>query len=366
MTESTSGPSGPPSGPSTDWAAPAGAPPRTPDRVPAAQPALPPLVTATGVTQPAPTFRSWQPGLIPLRPQTFGDFIAVPFKAMRYNRGVVVGGPLLFVLVAMVGGGAALWLVFTDPQLALLDPVTQLNGIQPQTVAAVALAAVALILADVFSSAIVAPGIARAILGERIALPAALRIVRTRAGALLGLYGLSMLAGAVTVAPGILVTVLGAANSDTATIVTGVLLILALGLPGGLVVGVVGGVARSVIVLERQRVIAAIRRAVGVIRGRFWWSVLILLVTGAIINIAASAVQQVGSLGAAFGVALAPSQATIALIVTLVLTIFLSVISYVFIYAYMGGVYTLIYVDARIRHEGFDMDLARAAEARRA
>jgi hypothetical protein len=343
-----------------------GDPPRAADPTSATRDTMPPLVTATGATPPTPTYRSWQPGLIPLRPQTFGDFITVPFKAMRYNRGVIVGGPLLFVLVAMLVGGAALWLVFTDPQLALLNPVSQLSGVRPQTIAVAALAAVALVLADVFSSAIVAPGIARAILGERIALPAALRAVRARAGALLGLYGLSMLAGLVTIAPGGLVTILGAVNSDTPEIVIGVLLMLVLALPGGLVIGVVGGVARSAVVLERQGAVAAIRRAAGVIRGRFWWSVLIVLVTGAVINLAAGAVQQIGSFGGLFAGALAPTQATVALIVTLVLTIFLSVISYVFIYAYMGGVYTLIYVDARIRHEGFDMDLARAAEARRA
>jgi len=43
-----------------------------------------------------------------------------------------------------------------------------------------------------------------------------------------------------------------------------------------------------------------------------------------------------------------------------------AVLTYVFTYAYMGSIYAFIYIDARIRHEGFDLDLARAAEARRA
>ncbi len=58
--------------------------------------------------QPALTYRSWQPGIVALRPLPFGDFITVPFKAMRFNRAVMVGGPLLlFTVSALLTGLAA-------------------------------------------------------------------------------------------------------------------------------------------------------------------------------------------------------------------------------------------------------------------
>ena len=82
----------------------------------------PTVVRAAAPATAAPTYRSWQPGIIPLRPMNFGEFLSVPFKAMRYNRAVVIGGPLLCVVAAMVLLAAALWLAFTDPSLALLSP----------------------------------------------------------------------------------------------------------------------------------------------------------------------------------------------------------------------------------------------------
>ncbi len=39
-------------------------------------------------------------------------------------------------------------------------------------------------------------------------------------------------------------------------------------------------------------------------------------------------------------------------------------VSSVLTYAYLGSTFTFVYIDLRIRHEGFDLDLAEAAEAR--
>lgn len=362
-----------------EWASPGGTAPSAPAE-PAARAApsqLPPatasgmqgapvVVQAAPVAAPIPTFRSWQPGIIPLRPMSFGEFISVPFKAIRYNRAVIIGGPLLCVAVAMILLAAALWLLFTDPSLALLNPTAGSQGIQGQTVVVVIIAAVALILTDAVSSAVVAPGVARAVLGERVSLTETLKAVGSRIWSLLLLWLLSTLAILLALVPGGLALWAGISGSSGGAIAIGVLAMGFMGLVVGLPVYIIGAVARCVIVMERTGAVTSIRRTVGLIRGRFWWSVLIIFVTGLIVYFASAIFQQVFGMVGAIALVIGASGGWIGTAIYVLFTVFGAVIGYVITYAYMGSVYALVYLDTRIRHEGFDLDLARAAEARRA
>ena len=355
-----------------EWSAPDGPPEpsvgQVPDAPASAAPAAPPApiaVAAVAAAPVAPTFRSWQPGIIPLRPVSFGEFLAVPFKALRYNRAVIVGGPLLCVGVSMVLLAAAMWLAFTDPSLALLAPTDQLQGIEASTVVVAIAAFLALILADVLSCAIVAPGVARAVLGERIPVGEALKAVGPRVGSLLLLWLLSGVALLVALIPGLAVMGLAAANDNGGLIGVGVLLMGVFGLVAGIPIYVIAAEARCVIVLEHKGAIASVRRTRSLIRGRFWWSVLIIFVTGTLIYIATAIIQQLLSFVGAIALAIGFSGEWVGVAVFVAVLVLGAVVSYVFTYAYMGTVYALIYIDARIRHEGFDIDLARAAEARR-
>jgi hypothetical protein len=328
-------------------------------------PPAPVVVTAAPTANATPTYRSWQPGIIPLRPMSFGEFISVPFKAMRFNRAVVVGGPLLFVGASMVVLAAALWLLFTDPSLGLLSPTSQFSGVQGSTVAVGIAAIVALILADALSSAIVAPGVARAVLGERIPVGEALRAVGSRIGQLLLLWLLTTLALALALAPGVAAAVIGGANGDDGVVALGLLAALALGLVVGVPVYLISSIARCAIVLERTGAVASVRRTVGLIKGRFWWSFLIVFVTGALIGVITGVVQNLMSFIAGLAVLIGVSGEWVGTAIGVAVYVLAAVITYVITYAYMGSVYSLVYIDLRIRHEGFDLDLARAAEARR-
>ncbi|WP_062380340.1 hypothetical protein [Demequina pelophila] len=321
-----------------------------------------------GAPPPAPSFASWQPGILPLRPLTFGDYLAAPFKAMRANRSVVLGGPLLLTLVSVIATTGAMWLLFTEPSLGLVDPASQATSIRAETVLVAIVAVVSWLLADVFSSAIVAPGVGRAVLGERITLGDAWRAVRPRIGALLLLYVLVALAAAALVAVVLAPLLLAFAGDDAAAgLGLSLTVVLAIGsvIPA-LAVSVVAGLARPVIVLERRGAVAALRRATSLIRGRFWFSVLVLVVAGLIIGLVSGVLQQVGSL-VAFAAMFALPEAVWLQGILFALGIGLSlVISYVLTYSYMGGIFALMMIDMRIRHEGFDLELARTAEARRA
>lgn len=354
-------PPGPPPGPTPGYApggpAPATSayPPPAPGRGPAPQP--------LGA---APSFRSWQPGIIPLRPLSFGDFLTVPFKAMRFNRAVVLGAPLLFTLVSTILMLVALWMVFTDPQLGLLMNTPSLSGISSYTIAMIVVSVLLMLLADVFSSSIIAPGVARAVLGERIGIGVAWRQVRRRIGSLLLLYlaSAALLTLLLVVAAVPILVSVGSGEPSGAAIALTVILAFLLLVPAGFVVTLWQGIARAMIVLEGISMVAAVKRLTRLIRGRFWWSILILFVTAVLINIVSSVLQYVGQFGAIIVSLVAPENMVVLIIAFFVVYGLSYVLSLVLVYSYLGSVFSLLYIDLRMRHEGFDLDLARAAEER--
>lgn len=314
----------------------------------------------------APSFRSWQPGIIPLRPLNFGDFLTVPFKAMRYNRAVVLGAPLLFTLVSTILVLVTMWLVFTDPQLGLLNEIPTMTGISGTSVAMIIVSLFAVLLADVFSSSVIAPGVARAVLGERITIGVAWRQVRRRLGSLLLLYLASAtvltLLVLISLAP-MLISIAGG-EPDIGVVLLSLLLFLVVMVPAGMLVTLIQGVARAAIVLEGIKISTALRRVMHLIRGRFWWSILILFVSSILINIVSSVLQYMGQFGFIAVALMAPENMTVMLISFMVIYGLSYVVSLVLIYSYLGSIFALMYIDMRMRREGFDLDLARAAEER--
>lgn len=314
----------------------------------------------------APSFRSWQPGIIALRPLSFGDFLTVPFKAMRYNRAVVLGAPLLFTLLSTVLVLVTMWLVFTDPQLGLLNSVPTLSGISWTSVAMIIVSLLAVLLADVFSSSVIAPGVARAVLGERITIGLAWKQVQRRLGALLLLYVASAAILTTLVVVTLLPTLISIATGEpnAGVIALSLLLFLGVMIPAGLLVTLFQGIARAVIVLEGVSVSAGLRRVKKLLPGRFWWSVLILFVSMILINVVSSVLQYMGQFGFIGVVLLAPDSMVVLAVSFMVIYGLSYVVSLVLIYSYLGSIFALMYIDMRMRREGFDLDLARAAEER--
>jgi hypothetical protein len=296
---------------------------------------------------------------------TFGDFLAYPFKAIRYNKAVVVGGPLACSLAATLVTIVALWLFFTDPGFINLDPYsTPTTDIRLETILALLVAGLLWFLADAFARAIVAPGVARAVLGERISLGEAWRVMRARFWPILGLYGLATLITAIPIA--IFIALIGvAAVNESGGGLAGVLLLgIPLLLAGGIVYTVVMGVAVPLIVLERGKVFASVRRTIALVKGRFWWTVLITFVASVLINIASSIVQYAVQFAGLIVLAVAPDAELVAMVAIVATGALAVLVAAILVYSYMGSLFTFVYIDLRIRHEGFDSDLAEAAEAR--
>jgi len=351
------------------WTAPTEAPPIAPSTSGPRGPAGAGSAYGPPPSRAMPTHRSWQPGIMPLRPATFGDFLSLPFKAIRYNRAVVLGGPLACFLVVGLVTAFAMWMLFTDLGISnLFDGLASgSTGLRGETIVALALAVALWLLSDAFARGIVAPGVARAVLGERITLGQAWGVLRARAWPVVGLYGLSTAALLVPLA--IIVGLIAIASQDsTGVAVLGVMVVvLVLLYPVALLYSVFMGIALPLIVLERGGVMASARRTFALIKGRFWWSVLIAFVASSLIGVVSSVLSNVLQFGGMIILAFLPSASDAAGLIFLTASVLVSyLISAVLDSSYLGATFTFVYIDLRIRHEGFDADLAEAAEARAA
>lgn len=314
---------------------------------------MPPPGTAHGNV---PTYRSWQPGFMPLRPLRLGDFLSLPMKAITANRQVILGGPLLCVIVTMLAVSVAVTLFVVEQQDFFLDYANYGTGtLAPmgvETILAIVIAVILMIATDAAARTLVVPGVSRAILGERISLSKAWAIARPRIPHVLLLYLLITL-GAV----GYLLALVGL---SFAAPFLAVLLALAT-IPGALYLSVLVGVAVSSLVLERISATAALSRAFSLLKGSAWRLIGNFFVVSLVlylVNSAVSGITQVAIIGVG---ATSPSLATL-IIVLIIFTIITTVVSSMIGYSFVGSVQTLMYVDLRIRNEGFDVDLARAAE----
>jgi hypothetical protein len=118
----------------------------------------------------------------------------------------------------------------------------------------------------------------------------------------------------------------------------------------------------SAIVLERISAPKALSRAIALMKGSSWrliGSFFVISIIMYMINNAISALMNVVLLGAGSTIS---SLATL-IVVLIFFLIVTTVVSSMIGYSFLGSVFTLMYVDLRIRNEGFDIDLARAAEA---
>ncbi|NIZ93081.1 glycerophosphoryl diester phosphodiesterase membrane domain-containing protein [Kineococcus rubinsiae] len=317
-----------------------------------------------------------QPGIIPLRPIGLGEIWDGAFRAFRQNPKVMVGLSAIVVvatqlvsLVATVvltrdlvglaeqlGAGAAADVSFSEVAGTLQRSI-------PLYLVVTLLQAVAVLVLN--GMLIVA--VSRAVLGRTVTLGELWRETRRRLPALLGLSLLlslvPALVGLVALAPGILVLV--GADGDAA-IASGVVLTLA----GALVWAVVAvflwirwALATPALLLERLTVRQAVRRSSRLVKGSFWRTLGILLLTLVVVYAVVAAVGVPFSLvGQAVVVATGSADdPTGAVVLQQVIASVGSMIGSVVAYPFLASVTALVYVDLRMRREGLDVELHRAA-----
>lgn len=371
------------------WTSPGGSPeaqgpPPAPSSGTPAGPPAPGPAQHPGWGQPpgwTPAPPAARPGIVPLRPLRLGEIYDGAFQAVRSNPGAMVGAAAVVVTVMtafdivfqviMTGSLAALLEdalggLETDPSAGFdVDPgllteavgTTSLTLLVTQLVTVVGLALLTAIATLVVGSAV---------LGRRTTGGELWAKVR---GRLLPLIGLTLLVGLLTVA----VLVVALAPGLLALLVSEVLavILLVLGAIAGILL-VVGldtrlSLAGPALLLEEQRVVPAIRRSWLLSSRGFLRLLGIRVLTALIVFVTTAIVAAPFQLVAAF-FAPATSDPFAALTPTLLQLLVMglgSAIASTIVYPFFAAVTALLYVDQRMRLEGLDVELARAAAEER-
>lgn len=308
----------------------------------------------------------WRPveqrGIVPLRPLGLGEIYDGAFRAVRSNPRVMFGVSAVVVAVAVVLQVTAQALAL-GPLLSTLES-PDLGPAEIDVAGAVSAylaysgTVVVSALAVSILSGLLIISVSRSVIGDTVSIADFWALARGRVWRLLGLT--LVLTGAVTIVVGIWIGLL------VVTVIAEQWALLA-------VVGIVGGIALALVavwfsvrtllstpalVLEDLGVFAGLARGWRLSRGSFWRLLGIWLLTQLIIGFVSQLIVTPPTM---LVTALVDNPLTdpVALLVTALTTLAAQCLTVPFV----AGVTALLYIDLRIRREGLDVELARAAEA---
>ena len=288
-----------------------------------------------------------QPGIIPLRPLSFGDLLSGTFAMVRYAPMKLLLAACTVMIPAFVLGALAIG-VFVAMPLASggldeppsLDSFPVFTEILPYAVQGFA----AVWLPAFFSPLVVAAAAGRT--------PSVRRCVAeffASFGRLFVLGAFFSLLYAIIQSPGFL---LGDLGSSIYSLVAAILVT-----PLTLVAAMSGIVA----VLENRRTIDCVKRAVELLKQNFWRALGALFIIGMVVGIAFAVTAIIVTIGTLMLAATSHSEPGVVLVLLIfpVLIALITVISTTF----QGSLMTLAYVDARFRLDGLDFQWVDPANA---
>ncbi|WP_345763859.1 hypothetical protein [Diaminobutyricibacter sp. McL0608] len=324
-----------------------------------------------------------KPGLVPLRPLSFGTLIGAPFQVLRRNPKVTVGAALLIqgipqaIVSLLIIGGVTLLFSRVDNASAADQGALQAGAVGW----AIVLGLVSILVSAVSTSllqGIVVNEVARETLGEKLTLGSLWRLTRSRIGALIGWT--LLLSVALTVGVGVLATIAVVIFAGgQAMIGAGVAYSVVAGLGAVVVVWLNTKLALvpSAIVLERLGIGASMARSWGLTRGFFWKTLGVIVLIGLIVYFVTQIITTPIALVGGFvtilvnptGLGPSASDPSVAQVflsqlgINVISTVVSAVIGAVMAVVQSSAV-ALIYLDLRMRKEGLDLHLIRFVEAR--
>ncbi|MGI5501101.1 hypothetical protein [Lentzea sp. CA-135723] len=297
-----------------------------------------------GYNQQPPTGPSIQPGVIPLRPLAVGEIIDGAIKTMRSHPKLIIGAAAVVAAVTQILG-LLVQLPFLDDLTAVvtLDPntTTQQEAVDQATGALVGflsgslITVVLLLFGTVFLSGFITVVVGHAVLGKPVTFAQAWEEFKPR---LLPLLGATLLSG--------LVITIG----------------LVLCIIPGVWLWVMFALVTPALVLERCGVGTAFGRSRKLVEGAWWRTFGILLLTviiGAVIGWIVSLPFEAIGLAVSGGFSNDPTAVLNA--GYLVFVTIGAIISSTITLPFSSAVTVLLYVDRRMRSEGMDIELQRAA-----
>lgn len=324
-----------------------------------------------------------KPGVIPLRPLNVGEVLDGAFQAARRNGKAMFGSALIFQLVSAALVFVVTALLFGQLGVSLMNgslansepsnaEISALLMTMVQYFGILTILGFVTILAQVVLEGALAVPVLRAVLNRKTSFTDMWRLARPRIGTLLLLALLYSAATLLAVAlyAGIVIAIsFGVGNLSQAGNVFAVVgLALLLSLPF-LVVGVWLGtkllVAPSAIIVENVGVWAAIRRSWQLTGGNWWRTFGITLLATVIAGVIGSVISM--PLGFASGLIGEMSMSTPEQIMSTTLIVqgvgsLLGALVGAVTLAFQSGVTALLYVDLRMRRDGFDISLLAEAE----
>ncbi|WKV73690.1 hypothetical protein AW27_020530 [Streptomyces sp. PCS3-D2] len=300
-----------------------------------------------------------KPGVIPLRPLGLGEILDGSVATLRTHWRSIVPITLVVATVIQVISVFVQKYMLSDLPLSSAEDMTAEEAIDSlgSTLTVSMVDQFIQVLGTIVVTAMLTMIFSRAILGQHSTVSAAWREARPQ---LLRLIGLTLLLalgiillGAVLVLPGAL-----AGNADLIVIgfVAWVPLIIWLGIKFSL--------ASPALMLEKSTVIKAFTRSSKLVRGAWWRVFGITVLTALIASMVALVVlgffQMIGvfAFGGIYSLADGSAQTAWGPLIFFGIGL---IIAQTIIMPIQSGVTVLLYVDQRIRREGLDLELARAA-----
>ena len=310
-----------------------------------------------------------KPGIVPLRPLGLGELYDGAFQAIRRNPRTMLGTAAAVITVlavvdvglqlALAGSLTALFdaTASADPDLDALVGALGGLGVYGLVTLVLQLLGISLITGMLILV------VSRAVLGQKMTPGELWAAIRGRLPALVGLNVVVGLAWFTALVAPILLGLLGLLVADWLGAVLGLVGFLA-GVVLAVFVWTKLSMAVPALILEEASVGTALGRSWALVRGGFWRVVGILALTGLITGITAAIISAPFGLvggGLMFFDPQDPMVAAGLSPVQLVLNALGSIIANTIVYPFTAGVTALLYIDLRMRREGLDVELARAA-----
>ena len=303
-----------------------------------------------------------QRGIIPLRPLSLGEVFDGAFRSIRANPRVMFGFSAIVVTVSVTISTLIQWYSFGWLGDLMSAPTLEEDMFAAQDLTSMLIGYIALIVVSLAATTVLTGvlilSVSRSVIGQQTSVAETWQRARPQIWRLLLLTLLVTLI--VAIGPALWIgAIVGAAALEQ----TGLAVLL-------FFVGLLGMVAWAAwistrtllstpaLMLEKLGVIAGLTRGWRLSRGSFWRLLGIYLLTTIIVGVVASIIVGPASMIATF-VSLNPFSDPLALAITGVGSILGSVLTTPF----TAAVVALLYIDTRIRREGLDVELTRAAEA---
>ncbi|MEE4542255.1 glycerophosphoryl diester phosphodiesterase membrane domain-containing protein [Streptomyces sp. V4-01] len=312
-----------------------------------------------------------KPGIIPLRPLGIGEILDGAIANLRRNWRAVIGTTLGVGLVTQTAGAifqhqfvdtSSLDDLQDNPHPTAGDFMHAIGG----SMAASGLSLLVTMVGTIIATSMLTVVVSRAVLGRAVSASEAWSAARPQLPRLLGLTLLTPLLIALVVAvcalPGGLVALAGSDDGGLALATLGVL--------GGSVValwlGVLWSLASPALMLEKQGIVAAMKRSMKLVRGS-WWRVAGVQIVSVILVVIVSSIIElpftlVGATVTGDSVTNLFSTDNATSWGYLIFVAIGGVIGAALTLPISAGVTTLLYMDQRIRRESLDLELIRAAQ----